>query len=81
MPASLSRISFNVRPLCTSALLSLAGSRLNHTLPLALEASKKLLYHSNVSSMPKGTICCFCSLSGAHILPACGVHGMAGCQP
>ena len=54
MPASLGRISFNVGPLCTgliSALLSLDRFRNNHTLPLALGTSTKLLSHSDVSFM------------------------------
>ena len=90
MSTSLGRIRFNVGSLCTGlicALLSLAWSRPNHTLPLVLFINAKQLYHSNVSSMPRGTIiCCFCSLSrssltGSWIAYAtCLGVGMAGCH-
>ena len=69
MPASLSRITFNVGPLCTSlisTLLSLARSRHKHTIPLDLGARMNVLHHSEVSFMPRSTIiCCFCSLSSS----------------
>ena len=64
MPASLGRISLNVRPLCTgviSALSSLAGSRQDLSLPFIfiLGTSTKLLNHSYYSSMPRdANICC-----------------------
>ena len=63
MPPSLSRMSFNVEPLYTgliSALSSLAGSgTINLTLPFTFGTSKKLLHHSVVLSMPRGTVSCY----------------------
>ena len=68
-PARLGKILFTVGSLCAgliSALLSLAGSRHNYTLPLAFETMTELLDHSNVSSTPRDTIICyFCSLSNS----------------
>ena len=64
-PASLGRISFNVRPRCTgliNALLRLVRSSHNCTLPLAFKARTKLLHHSDILSTTIVTIsCCFCS--------------------
>ena len=66
MPANHGRMSFNVRPPCTSlisTLLSLDLFRQIVTLPFTLGTSTKLLLHSYVSSMPRGTIiCCLCNL-------------------
>ena len=62
--ASLGRISFNVGPLLTSlisTLLSVVGPRHNCTLQVAFGTRTHLIYYSNVSFKPKGTIiCCFC---------------------
>ena len=65
------KISLSVGPLWTNLIstwLSLAGSRHSLTLPLGVGASTKLLYHSAISSMPKGVIisCCW-SLSNSSL--------------
>ena len=66
-PASLSRISFRLRPLCTiliNTLLSLAWSRHSFTLPFAFATNTKLLHHSDNSPTSNGTIiCCLCNHS------------------
>ena len=82
---NLGSMFFDVRPLwmdLISALLSLARSRHSLTFPFALGTNMKLICHSDVSSMPGGTItCCLCSLSSSsfrgpakYILPFLGVH-------
>ena len=67
--ASLDRMSLRIRPLYTnlkSTLLSLAGSKHSHTVPLDIGTRTKLLHHCHVLSMSNGTIThCFCNLSSS----------------
>ena len=59
MPAILSGMLFNVRPLCiglNSVLLSLAGPRQNFNLAFALGTITKLLNHSDVLSIPRALL-------------------------
>ena len=54
--ASLSRISFNSGHLCTgliNTLLSMAGSKHKHTLPLTFRNGTQLLHQSDVSLTPE----------------------------
>ena len=90
VPISLSRISFNGWHLhLISTLLTLAGSRHDHTLPFALETQIKLLHCFNVSPTSRSIIiCCFCNLSNSFFrdsLSPCvtllRMPSMVGCCP
>ena len=77
-PASLGRMSFSVGPLNTSlisALLSLAGSRHTHTLPVAYGTREELLHQSDISSTSNATlICCFCNPLSSSLSGCCNVY-------
>ena len=58
-PASLGRVLLNIGPLCTgftSTIWSLVESSNNYTLPLPFGTRTKLLHHSDISPISRGTI-------------------------
>ena len=68
-PANLSKMSLKIGSLWIGLIRTLfnhARSKHNLTLPLAFGAIIKLLHHSNVLPVSRGTVvCCFCSLSSS----------------
>ena len=69
---------FSVDPLCMgfiNAWFSHTGSKHSLTLPLALGTSTKLLYYSDISSIPSGAIMsCCCSLSNSSLNGFCSAY-------
>ena len=78
-PASLSKMLFNVGPLCTgliSTLLSLARSRAQPYITLSFGNKYKAISPSDVSSTSKAIIiCCFCNLSKSSLRDSWSKYG------